>query len=385
MAHPLLVLVAGLVVAILVIALSSAPAPEEPPGGTPNPDPAAALGDEALEGYARARAPRAFSFPRDHGAHPRYRTEWWYFTGNLWSAAPRRRFGYELSLFRVALSPEPDRRNSAWATNQIYMGHFALTDAHGRQFRYFERFARAGAGLAGAQAEPFRVWLEDWAVRAASDGAWQLQARSGAVALTLRLRPTKPVVLQGERGLSRKSAEPGNASYYYSITRLASVGELHLDGTTFALQGDSWMDREWSTSALGQQQSGWDWFALQLDDGRELMYYQLRRHDGSVDPHSQGVVVDARGETHRLARDEVSVQAVETWTSPRGGTYPNRWRLRVPKHDLDLEITPVVRDQELNVSVRYWEGAVDVRGTRRGHGYVELTGYADSPRSPIAR
>ena len=354
-------------------------------------DVAQALGGEADPKFARAETPRAFRFPQDHGPHPQFRNEWWYFTGNLFGADGQR-FGYELSLFRIALSPEAQPRRSEWATNQAYMGHFAVTDARGKTFHFFERFARGAAGLAGARAEPFAVWLEDW--RATADDqrpdTWRITTRADEVAIDLRVTPVKPIVLQGDRGFSRKSAEPGNASYYYSIPRLATEGTITLGDKVTRVRGSSWLDREWSTSALGADQVGWDWFALQLDDGHELMFYQLRQRDGQTDPFSAGTWIDAAGATHRLAAQDVTIEVLEEWDSPRGGTYPARWRLTVPSAQLSVEVTPVLADQELDVSVRYWEGAVDAAGTRAGRhvtgvGYVELTGYASTPTDRTRR
>jgi predicted secreted hydrolase len=374
----LLVLAAGVVLAAAlwwVLRPVSAPSPAQL-------DVAAALGGVADAGFERADGSHRFRFPADHGPHPAFRNEWWYFTGNL-SAADGRRYGYELSLFRIALAPQAPRRASAWAGNQVYMGHFAVTDANGRRFRFFERFARGVLGLAGARSTPFAVWIEDWRVQAdATDpDRWQLTAKAGEVEVALRLTPVKPIVLQGERGLSRKSAAPGNASYYYSIPRLDTEGTLTLAGEAVAVRGSSWLDREWSTSALGPDQAGWDWFALQLDDGRELMVYQLRRRDGSVDPYSAGMLIDRHGVSTPLRVQDVRVDVVERWPSPRGGVYPARWRLTVPALDLALDIKPLLSEQELMVSVRYWEGAVDVSGGERGRalrgvGYAELTGYA---------
>ncbi len=354
-------------------------------------DVAAALGGVADAGFARAERPRAFRFPEDHGPHPAFRNEWWYFTGNL-KADDGRRFGYELSLFRVALATQVPQRVSAWATNQVYMGHFALTDARGQNFHFVERFARGALGLAGAGRAPFAVWIEDWRVEAdAADPArWWLTAADGDAGVALQLTPAKPVVLQGERGLSRKSAEPGNASYYYSIPRLDTDGTVTIAGEPVAVRGSSWLDREWSTSALGPDLAGWDWFALQLDDGRELMFYQLRRRYGGIDPFSAGVFIDRNGDSTPLRAQDVGVEVTERWTSPRGGVYPARWRLTVPALDLALDIKPVLADQELMVSVRYWEGAVDARGVERGRalrgvGYVELTGYTPAGSGPGRR
>ena len=182
------------------------------------------------------------------------------------------------------------------------MGHFALTDVADNRHYHFERFSRGALGLAGAQATPFRVWLEDWALTGAEADLFplRLRAREGDIALDLTLDAGKPVVLQGDRGLSQKSAEAGNASYYYSHTRMPTQGTVSIGGRNFTVSGASWLDREWSTSALGPDQSGWDWFALQLDDGRELMFYRLRRKDGGMDSFSTGTLVEADGQTRRL-------------------------------------------------------------------------------------
>ncbi|NNG11772.1 MAG: carotenoid 1,2-hydratase, partial [Halobacteria archaeon] len=338
-----------------------------------------ALGGHDISGYARADEPRQFSFPDDHGAHPRFRNEWWYFTGNL-RTANGRRFGYQFVIFRIALKPESSIHPSHWASNQVYMGHFALTDPHDQRFIFQERFSRPAIGLAGAQSQPFRVWLENWFVAETSGDHWELHATTPRISLQLELQPQKPVVLQGEKGLSRKNSTPGNASYYYSITRLATHGTVTVDEVTHTVDGESWLDREWSTSALGVDQVGWDWFSLQLSNGYDLMYYQLRRKDGAIDPFSSGTLIDPDGQTLQLRGNDITIELLETWQSPRGGRYPSQWRLRIPSRDMDMVIRPVLADQELDVSVRYWEGAVDFTGQQdgvemTGHGYVELTGY----------
>ncbi|WP_408888941.1 lipocalin-like domain-containing protein [Myxococcus faecalis] len=351
---------------------------------------ASALGgsDGGMEGYARAFEPREFHFPEDHGPHPEFRTEWWYWTGNL-ETADGRAFGYQFTLFRNALSPTESQRDSAWGARQVYLGHFTVTDVAAGRFHVAERYSRAALGLAGASTQPFKVWLESWEATSAGESMWpvRLRAQGEDVTLELLLEPGKPPVLEGERGLSQKSAEPGNASYYYSMTRMPSRGTVKVEGQTYAVTGESWMDREWSTSALGPDQVGWDWFSLQLSDGSELMYYQLRKKDGSVDPFSAGTWVPPVGAVDsasvHLTRDDVELSVLSTWKSPRGGEYPSRWRLRVAKLGLELTVTPKLADQELPVSVRYWEGTVALDGNRagqpvRGRGYVELTGYADT-------
>jgi len=256
-----------------------------------------------------------------------------------------------------------------------------VSDGRRQRFHAEERFARGGAGLAGAQADPFRVWLEDWSMRSTGSGTFpvRLQAYTDEARIDLTVRPEKPLVLQGNRGLSQKGPGAGNASYYYSFTRLATDGTLVIDGDSLPVSGTSWMDREWSTSALGPSQEGWDWFALQLDDGRDVMYYQLRNDDGTTSRFSKGTLVQPDGTAQRLSQTEVSLDVLDTWTTPDGThTYPIEWQLEIPSENIDLHVVPLFRNQELDVFVRYWEGAVRVEGSATGRGYVELTGYGES-------
>ena len=388
---------------------------------------AEAMGGADTVGYARAFAPRPFEFPRDHGAHPEFRTEWWYFTGNL-DARDGRRFGFQFTIFRSALRPVnadpeaadapagpaasaapgaagapdavastgsavPPDSTSAWITPQMYMGHFTVTDVEGNRFTEFERFTRGGAGLAGAEAgaeSPLRIWLDDWRIEgpANPERSWPMRLRAAdeGVALSLAFVPRKDIVLQGDQGLSQKGPEPGNASYYYSYPRLTAGGTLEIDGEVIDVEGLAWLDREWSTSALGEGQVGWDWFSLQFDDGAELMVYDIRQADGTPSPESQGVWVAPDGYVLHLESADYTLTPTGRWTSPiDGASYPSGWRIDVPQIDLELDVAPVLRDQELDVTVRYWEGAVDVSGRRAsrelaGRGYVELTGYAGSTR-----
>jgi predicted secreted hydrolase len=340
-----------------------------------------------VAGFARAVVPRTFRFPEDHGPHPDFRTEWWYYTGNLATAAGRR-FGFQLTFFRNSLAPHPPARVSRWATNEVYLAHFALTDVQGGRFRSDERLERAAVGLAGAEASPFRVWLGDWSSEGPPDRGravpMRLRAAAGdGGAIDLTLQAGKPPVLEGDHGLSRKGSAPGQASYYYSLPRMPTAGTIRVGsvsdagGSTFAVSGLAWMDREWSTSSLASDEVGWDWFALQLADGREVMLYRLRRKDGSVGPASSGTLIAADGSSRQLALADVVLEPSGNWTSPRSGArYPARFHLRIPASGLDLEIRPLLADQELDTSFRYWEGAVAVTGTVAGSGYVELTGYA---------
>ena len=340
----------------------------------------------ADQGFSRADGPRTFTFPQDFGPHPDFQTEWWYYTGNL-TAENGRQFGYQLTFFRRALLPPQDnaQRSSDWAVNQVYLAHFSLTDVQGGQFHYLERFARGAAGLAGAVVNPeYQVWLDNWSVSQVSEGKYQLQAAYGEIRIQLELADLKGPILEGIDGYSQKGPEPGNASYYYSQTRLESSGTVTLGGQTFPVKGTSWMDHEFSTSALSGDQVGWDWFSLQLSDGSELMVYSMRHADGSADTLSQGMIIRPDGSTQRLTPEDYKITPLAHWKSPHSGaTYPSEWRVEIPAEQIDLTIKPRLADQELRVSFTYWEGAVQITGTYSGHpvsgsGYVELTGYAKS-------
>jgi predicted secreted hydrolase len=369
-----------------------------------------------LSSFARATAVRPFVLPLDHGPHFGFQTEWWYYTGNL-AAADGRRFGFQLTFFRRGLSPGPPPDGPGLASNQVYFAHLAITDVAAGRHVAVERFSRGAGGLAAATGEPFAVWLEDWNVSAANgtagadpksrDGsAVRLVARDAAsgISLDLELRSTKPLVAHGDRGLSAKSEEPGNASYYVGYTRLSASGRLGSPGfasgsarSDLEVTGEAWFDHEWSTSALGRGAVGWDWFSLQLDDAREVMLFRLRREDGGTEAVSGGTLVEPDGRTRRLARDDVRIEVLRRWRSPEtGATYPSRWRLAVPSEGLDLLVEPWLESQEMRTSFLYWEGAVRVSGAAAapgsepdgrgraagsratGQGYVELTGYAAS-------
>jgi predicted secreted hydrolase len=363
--------------------LATACAPDVPPREGLSVAAALGGGDGAnLDGYARAREVRPFEFPGDHGPHPEFRSEWWYFTGNAFAASGRR-FGYHVTFFRTATRPEPAAsEGSPWRTNQLWMAHFAVVDVSSGRSHAAERFARGALGLAGADADPFQVHVDSWSARSAESGSFgplRLQAVDGEFAVDLALRPAKPIVLQGDRGLSQKGPESGNASYYYSLTRLDVSGVIRFEGEDVPIEtGTGWFDREWSTSALGEGQVGWDWFALHLGDGRDLMWYRLRHADGSSDPLSSGILVGKDGSARRLGAADVALEPLGTWASPRSGSlYPAGFQLRVPAEGLDLRVAAAVSDQELDLTFRYWEGAVDVSGSHAGHGFLEMTGYAD--------
>ena len=393
-------------------ALAAVSAVLVPLGAPPAPLPEHFGGAPATE-FAQALEVRPFVFPRDHGPHPAFRQEWWYVTGNLdatsGDATSGERFGFELTFFRFALAPPPaspsaplpsaaagDARPaaSAWRTRTLYMAHFAVTDVARRRFRFTQKLSREALGLAGARAAPLRVWIDDWSLAdtgtattgtttVAAGGGWTLRAAQPGYQVELTLVPRGTPVLNGDAGLSRKADEPSAASYYYSIPRLAVHGRLWRDGRPLEVRGEAWLDREWGSGALGTRQAGWDWFALQLDDGGALMFYALRDRDGRRDPHSAGTWARAAAaaDVQALASADVAIDVTGEWRNARGERYPAGWRLRVPRLALDVSVRPVLADQELGTTPRYWEGAVDVSGRRagrsiRGRGYVELVGYA---------
>ena len=332
--------------------------------------------------------------PGDHASHPDYRIEWWYYTGNL-AAADGRRFGYQVTFFRVGVDARP-ANPSRWAVRDLHMAHLALTDVDGGRHLTAERLNRAGVGWAGAATDTLEVWNEEW--RVGLEGTThRLQARENrdGFGVDLRLTPAKPAVAHGRDGFSQKGAQPGNASHYYSLTRLATRGRLFLDGEALDVEGLSWMDHEFGTSFLEPSQQGWDWFSLQLDDDTELMVYVLRQRDGSIDPHSAGTLVDAAGRATALDAGDFRLVPGRVWSSPASGAaYPVAWRVAVPGAGLELRVEAAVDSQELSTGestgVTYWEGAVTATGTRggrpvRGRGYLEMTGYAGPPMSEVLR
>lgn len=336
-------------------------------------------------GFRRVEGPHPWAFPRDHGAHPDFQTEWWYYTGHL-TTDDGRSYGYELTFFRraLALPPDLDPGYAGWRAAELYPAHFALTDETGDTFRHWERIHRDSGGKAGADTTGLRVWCGDW--RATGHGTiHRLEARAADVTLTLDLEPRKPPILHGEGGLSRKGAQTGQASYYYSMTRMTTHGTLSTDGKIAAVRGLSWMDHEFFSSDLDPTLDGWDWFSVQLDDETELMVYRLRRAAGAGGDWSSGTLVLPGADALSLRQEDITVTALDHWKSPvTSVTYPSGWRVRLPQFGIDLTLTPTVKAQELDTrattGVRYWEGSVRVSGTRRGAplagaGYVELTGY----------
>jgi predicted secreted hydrolase len=335
--------------------------------------------------FKKAIAPQPWHFPQDFGAHEDYQTEWWYYTGNL-ETADGRPFGFQLTFFRQALAPtgQPVDAQSHWRGNQVYSAHFTISDIANEAFYPYERFSRGVVGLAGAESPPYQVWLEDWSAAETEPGTVQLQAQTADVGLHLTVQQTRPPVLQGDRGLSVKGVEPGNASYYYSLVQQPTTGTITVHDQTFQVKGVTWKDHEYSTSSLSPGTVGWDWFSVQLDDGAALMLYLLRHEDGTPEQTSAGMFIAADGQQTPLAPQDWSVKVLNTWKSPTSGaTYPAKWLITIPTLQLSLQGQALMPNQELNTSTaRYWEGAVAFQGDRNDQplmakGYVELTGYAD--------
>ena len=330
--------------------------------------------------WNRATEPREFFFPTDHFSHPDFKTEWWYVTGNLESPG-KRRFGFQFTLFRQGIRAPGERPEveSRWIVDHLHFGHFAITDPQTGRFLFSQKFERGNFGEAGTGTDPEEplAWIGDWKIEF-TDPGFRIAARipQEDAGLELMLRPQLGPVLNGDHGLSRKAGGEGNASYYYAFPRLKASGRITLDGKPIPVTGLAWLDREWSTSVLGENQVGWDWFALQLDDGSTLMLYQLRQESGEPDPHSSGTHVAADGTVTPLKAGDFSLQAKRIWKNPEGVRYPVVWTARVPQLDLAVEVSAVLDAQELRLKpVAYWEGAVDVKGSHTGRGYLEMTGY----------
>lgn len=365
--------------------------------------------EDSPGGFARVHRKKDFIFPKDHGPHLKYKREWWHFSGNLHTDLGRK-FGYQLTIFRVGLNSEFSVANtfrvakksknasrSKWRSNHIYMAHFAVTDIEGKRFYPFQKVSRDNFGLAGSQyytnPDPrisennLKLWVDNWSVESLSDSVFPLwfKASSGDVSIDLVMTQSKPVILNGFKGVSLKGNEAGNASYYYSIPQLETQGEIEIEGLKHKVKGKSWFDREWFTSAFKNSITGWDWFAIQLEDDREIMIYYLRNQDNAKTKHSGGTIIERDGTYKKLDADDIIIVVKGYWQSPRTGiSYPAGWKVVIPSHSIEMLVTPLVEDQELDFIPRYWEGAVrvsavDQSANRRkpvtGLGYVELVGY----------
>jgi predicted secreted hydrolase len=369
---------------LLLASTAFAAKPTEAPEPAPFSAMAKALDPTMAGMFKQAVPPYRFRFPRDHASHPEYQTEWWYYTGHLYSGS--RKFGYELTFFQVGINPWRKSSRSAWALHTVYFAHFTVTDENNRKFQFTETISRPALGMAGSRTDRYRVWIHDWSAGLRPDNrTHQLRASAPEFAIDLSLLSAKPPVIHGHGGVSQKAAGKGRASHYYSLTRLETRGTLTLNGEKLLVTGLSWMDHEFGSNQLTEQQTGWDWFSLQLDDRRELMLYQLRLKDGRVEPLSSGTIVNADGTWKHLPLSAFQIRSGKTWKSPKtGATYPAEWSVQVPAEKLNLQIQPTLPDQELvtedSGGVRYWEGSVRVTGQDQGKpvsgvGYVELTGY----------
>jgi predicted secreted hydrolase len=326
----------------------------------------------ALPGYE-------FSFPRDHGSHPDYRTEWWYYTGHLRTQSGKR-YGFEVTFFRVGVIP-PGPKQTAWDLQQVMPAHFAITDVNGKKFRYYEKLNRASPYTADAAEGRLDVFNEAWRLTTNADGSWRLVAAEGKDAIDLTMRSRKAPALHGENGISIKAQGTGYASHYYSMTRLEVTGTVNGERGT----GQAWMDHEFGSSALREHQQGWDWFSIQLDNDAEVMLYVIRKTDGTPDVTSSGSLITSDGRVIHIRHDQMRITPLARWKSKQSGaTYPMGWRIEVPAFGVMLTLQPLLREQELitrgSTRVTYWEGAVDVSGSFsggavRGEGYVEMTGY----------
>jgi predicted secreted hydrolase len=316
-----------------------------------------------------------YQFPRDHFDHPEFRTEWWYYTGNVRSGDGRR-YGFELVFFRQAKHRGNESKRSVWEMDDLYLAHLALSDLGHGHFRFHERVNRAGPGIAGVSFRDGRIWNGNWEARFDKGSSMQtISAVADGIRLNLRLRPLTPPVIHGENGISRKGER--QASYYVSFPLLETQGLIN--GVPVA--GTAWMDHEWFTQQLAKDQRGWDWFSIQLENRTELMLFQLRHYDGTLDVHSAGTYISADGRSMYLSHSDFRLEPLEYWTSSQSGArYPIRWRISVPRLHLELECRAALQNQELTVHAEgvtsYWEGAVTYQGTHKGVGYLEMTGYA---------
>ena len=372
------------------------------------------------EAFKQAIEPLAFTFPGDHASHAGYQTEWWYVTGNV-NDENGREFGFQFTIFRRAMAAEDAAqrgRTSAWAVNDFYLLHLAISDITGQVHADYESLQRGALGIAGAtdvstrvkqrrtwnplaqQSSVYpkdakdsysypRVWTKEASFERDFNG-WKMKASSPRIGMDLVLKETPPfnhrVAMHGkfrEEGLSRKGPKPGQASYYYSVPGLETSGSLTLDDKKYSItSGLSWMDHEFGSNQLSYEQAGWEWFSIQLDDGWQYMLYILRNKDGSIEPSSGGTWIDSNGFYHPIALSEFKATPGRVWKSPRSGAdYPVEWTLSLPH--VELKIKPALDDQEFHseqgVKMNYYEGSIRVEGTHggkpvHGTGYLEITG-----------
>ena len=324
--------------------------------------------------------------PADHAPHPDHRIEWWYFTGNL-TDENGDEFGYQLTFFRIGLNNDQDNP-SKLALRQIYASHFAISSLSGTPgYWSAEHVRRTGLGIAGGSAE--RIWVEEQSV--AIDGSrFLLAAAADGYELNMQLVAERPAVLHGDNGYSRKGGEESNASHYYSYTRLRSEGTIKWQGRPLKVKGTSWMDHEWGSSFLDKSSVGWDWFALQLSDGSDLMLFQIRPAKGGVSAFSTATLVDAKGKQAKFETAQIELRPLRFWRSEVSqNSYPVEWELKIPGYQLNvvakLDSQEFVGSKD-GLGISYWEGAVAARGSGvNGQGYLEMTGYGNAPLGPVEK
>lgn len=333
------------------------------------------LGTQA-QGYRTVQPGRTFAFPADHAPHPGFRIEWWYVTANLKDEAGNA-YGVQWTLFRQGLTPEAD--GEGWDAGVVWMGHAAVTSATAHESA--ERFARGGIGQAGVELDPFSAYIDDWSMAATGNAGstmadMVLTADGDGFAYELRLTTRARPVLHGKRGYSLKSPS-GQASYYYSQPFYEAAGTVTIGGDTIEVAGRAWLDREWSSQPLDEDQEGWDWFALHLPEGDKLMLYRLRDEDGSA--YVPGTWIEADGTVAPLASDAARLEPL-AWSEVAGRSVPTRWRIRLPERDLDIEVEALNPQSWMDTTFAYWEGPVRFAGTHSGVGYLEMTGYGGDSR-----
>ena len=323
----------------------------------------AGLGTD-VDGFSSPRRPAQFDFPTDHGPHYDYRIEWWYLTANL-EGLDGTPYGLQWTLFRSALSSDG---GNGWSSPQLWMGHAAVTtpDAH----FVTERLARGGIGQAGVQADPFEAWIDDWQLVGPDFATLAMTASGPEFAYDMVLKSDGPFVFHGDEGYSVKSAE-GQASFYYSQPFYAIEGTLILPTGSIEVAGDAWLDREWSSQPLSDNQTGWDWFSLSLEDGK-LMGFRLRQTDGSY--YTSATWIDPNGSATSYSNGAFEADPVAV-SDVGGRDVPTTWNVRLPDRGVDVEVTAINPQAWMDTSVPYWEGPIIVRGSHTGRGYLEMTGY----------
>jgi predicted secreted hydrolase len=324
-----------------------------------------------------------YEFPKDHGSHPDFKTEWWYFTGNV-RTQEGLEFGYQLTFFRQGIiEPQSMIPKSRFIQRDMKFAHFAVSDISSKRFRHFQKLSRGAYGEAGFDDGDRLAWIDNWSCERTGDHSFRLRAADTGVTLDLLLESPRAPVIHGNNGISQKAEGAGRASHYYSLTRMETKGSIEIDGRQHLLKGETWFDHEWATNQLAANQTGWDWFSLQLEDGSDLMLFQIRTKEGGRDPYSSGTLVSQSGESQKIHHSDFDLVPVDWWTSPHTkAKYPIAWKISIPSRKLDLTVRARFPDQELAFQpFSYWEGAVSAEGTSHGQpvigkGYLEMTGYS---------